>query len=99
LEITLTKPADPQLAANAENYSVASYTRTSTPAYGGPDQQRRIEQIDAVMVEDQGQRIRLRLSEKRTNFVYEVRLKNIAPQRAEFFPAEAYITCRRWEDQ
>jgi len=99
LEITLTKPADPQLAANAENYSVASYTRTSTPAYGGPDPQRRVEQIDAVMVEDQGQRIRLRLSEKRTNFVYEVRLKNISPQGAEFFPAEAYITCRRWEDQ
>lgn len=99
LEITLTKPADLRIAADVDNYSVASYTRTSTPAYGGPDQQRRVERIESIVVEDQGQRIRLRLSEKRTNFVYEVRLKNIAPQGAEFFPSEAYITCRGWEQK
>ena len=95
LEIELTRPADPVRAADLENYSIASYTRTSTPAYGGSDQQRRVERIESVMVENQGQRIRLRLAEQRANFVYEIRLKNIAANQSEFFPAEAYLTCRQ----
>ena len=39
-------------------------------------------------------RLGLKLAELRPGFVYEFRLKNLAPANAEFHPAEAYYTLR-----
>lgn len=91
-ELTFTAPVDRQLAAVSANYSLASYTRESTPAYGGPDIDRRTEQIQSVEVAQDGQRATLRLSEMRVGYVYELHLKKLLPGPIEFFPAEAHFT-------
>lgn len=80
-------------AADVANYSISSYRRVSTPAYGGPDVDRRIEKIDSVELSADRRRVTVHLPGLRTSgFVYEIQLKNLAPEDAEFFPAEAYFT-------
>ena len=91
--IDLTQAVDRDRAAEAANYSVSSYRRTPTPNYGGPDQDRRVETIEAVIVATDGRRVSLRLKELRRGFVYEFHLRNLSGTR-QFFPAEAYYTLR-----
>lgn len=93
--ISFTGPIDAARAGDAANYTVASYRRVVTPAYGGPDVDREQEAIQSVEVSADGRRARLRLNRMRAGFVYELQLKNLAPQGAEFFPAEAYYSLRR----
>ena len=38
LSLQFTSAVDPESASDPDNYTVVSYTRISTPAYGGPDQ-------------------------------------------------------------
>ncbi|MCH8923558.1 MAG: hypothetical protein IIA67_10480, partial [Planctomycetes bacterium] len=92
--IVLTAPADARRAADAANYVVSSYRRQSTPAYGGKDQDRRDETIESVTVSEDRRRIKLRLRRLRAGFVYDLRLKNLAGDGKQFFPAEAYYTLR-----
>ena len=92
--IAFTRPVDAKLAADAQNYSLASYTRVSTPAYGGPDVDRRIEKIAGVEIADDRLSAKLRLTELREGFVYEIRVKNLTAAKL-FFPAEAHYTLRR----
>jgi hypothetical protein len=93
--IDFLQPVDPRLAADVANYSLASYRRESTPAYGGPDLDRRIEKLNQVQVSPDARRVTLHLPELREGFVYELQLKNLAPQGGEFYPAEAYYTLRK----
>lgn len=93
-EIQFTRAVDPVLASRPANYAVSSYTRTSTPAYGGPDESRRVDPVLDVTLSPDRTRARLRLAEVRRNFVYEIRLQNLAGSGQEFFPAEAYYTVR-----
>ncbi|MBC7855744.1 MAG: c-type cytochrome [Pirellulaceae bacterium] len=91
--IDFLKEFDAKKAADVGNYSISSYRRISSPAYGGPDVERRIEKIDSVEVSPDRRRVFVKLPEVRTGgFVYEIQLKNFAPGDAEFFPAEAYFT-------
>jgi hypothetical protein len=84
---------DAKKAADIANYSISSYRRISTPAYGGPDVDRRTEKIDSVELSADNRRVTVKLPELRTGgFVYEIQLKNLSPENAEFFPAEAYFT-------
>jgi len=92
--IDFTAAVDPVQAADSANYSLASYTRVSTPAYGGPDEDRRQERIVAVSVADDARQVRLQLPELRAGYVYEFHLKDLAPSHREFFPAEAHYTLR-----
>jgi mono/diheme cytochrome c family protein len=92
--LDFVRPVDRRLAGRAESYAIQSYRRESTPAYGGPDRDRRTEKVDGVSVAEDGRRVRLRLGELRPGFVYEFRLKNLAPGGGEFHPAEAYYTLR-----
>lgn len=92
--ITFTQPVDRRAAAIAANYSLSSYTRVSTPAYGGADQNRRTEKIIVADVSPDGRRVTLRLGELRAGFVYELQVKNLLPDDRQFFPAEAYYTLR-----
>ncbi|HXG10116.1 MAG TPA: c-type cytochrome, partial [Gemmataceae bacterium] len=87
-------PIDRQRAAEAESYTIQSYRRISTPAYGGPDVDRRTEKVTGVAVAPDGRRVTLRLTELRPGFVYEIRLKNLAPGGGDFHPAEAHYTLR-----
>jgi mono/diheme cytochrome c family protein len=91
--IDFLREVDAKKAADVANYSVSSYRRISTPAYGGPDVDRRTDKIDSVELSADRRRVTVKLPELRTGgFVYEIQLKNQAPGEAEFFPAEAYFT-------
>lgn len=94
--VDFLKEVDAKKAADIANYSISSYRRISTSAYGGPDVDRRIEKIDAVELSADRKRVTVKLPEQRTGgFVYEFHLKNLATGDAEFFPAEAYFTLHR----
>lgn len=93
-EIDFARPVNRRLAADPANYHVTSYTRTSTPAYGGPDEARRSDPVLAVTVSADSTQARIRLAEIRRGFVYEIHLQNLAGVGTEFFPAEAYYTVR-----
>ena len=94
-KIVFTRPVDRQRAASLENYSLISYTRVSTSAYGGSDKDRRIEKPSRVVVAADRMSVDLFLGELRQGFVYEFRLKDLAGSAQQpFHPAEAYYTLR-----
>jgi mono/diheme cytochrome c family protein len=92
--VKFTKPVDRRLAADVANYSLASYTRISTPAYGGNDTQRRVESIRAIQVATDALSVKLTVSKLRRGFVYEMNLRKLSPDRGEFFPSQAHYTLR-----
>jgi mono/diheme cytochrome c family protein len=92
--IDFFRAIDRELAERAESYTIQSYRRESTPAYGGPDLERRTEKVTGVAVAADGRRVTLRLAELRPGFVYELRLKNLALRGGDFHPAEAHYTLR-----
>lgn len=79
-------------AGDASNYRIESYTRVSTPAYGGPDQHRRRETIEKVEFDAAQRRATLKLAPLRPGFVYEIHVDRKLAQRGDFFPAEAHFT-------
>jgi hypothetical protein len=91
-EIDFTAPVDRGRAADAGNYSLASYTRESTPAYGGPDMNHRTERIARVVLSPDGRRVTLDLPELRAGYVYELHVRNLTPDGGRFFPSEAHYT-------
>jgi hypothetical protein len=93
--IDFFQPVDRAKAADVTSYSVESYRRESTPAYGGPDLDRRTERISAAAVADDGKRVTLTLPELRTGHVFEFRLKNLAPGGGMFHPDEAHYTLHK----
>jgi hypothetical protein len=93
--IDFTAPVDRQRAANIASYSISSYRRISTPAYGGPDVDRRNEKIVSVELAADRRRVRLKLNGLRKGFVYELQLKNLSSGGTQFFPTEAYYTLRQ----
>src|SRR5438045_924562 len=90
--IDFFKPVDRAKAADLASYSIQSYRRESTPAYGGPDLDRRNETISTAELSVDGKRVTLTLPELRRGHVYEVRTKNLAPGGAMFHPDEAHYT-------
>ncbi len=96
--IDFTRAVDRQLAADASHYSISSFTRISTPDYGGDDQDRRVEKITALRVTDDGKQVAIVLGQLRLGYVYHFRLKNLSAGGEEFFPAEAFFTLRRIPD-
>ncbi len=94
-EIDFTRAVDRGAASRTDSYQVASYRRDSTPAYGGPDLDRRSESVRSVEVSSDGRRARLKLDRLRGGFVYEIRVKRLAPSAEVFHPDEAYFTLRK----
>ncbi len=90
--IDFFRPIDRELAGCAENYSIQSYRREPTPAYGGPDRDRRSEKVTGAEVSHDALSVTLKLAEMRPGCVYELRLKNLAPGGGDFHPAEAHYT-------
>jgi mono/diheme cytochrome c family protein len=90
--IDFFRPVDRVRAAQMDSYAVQSYRREATPAYGGPDRDRRTEKVVEVKVAEDTRRMTLKLAEMRTDFVYELRLKNLARGGGSFHPAEAHYT-------
>jgi hypothetical protein len=90
--IDFFRPVDRELAGRAESYTIQSYRREPTPAYGGPDRDRRMEKVTEATVSSDARRVKLKLAELRPGFVYELRLKNLTPGGGDFHPAEAHYT-------
>jgi hypothetical protein len=91
--IDFFKAVDRAKAADLASYSLSSYRRESTPAYGGPDLDRRTEKLSSVELSADGKRATLTLPELRPGgYVYEFRLKNLAPAGEMFHPDEAHYT-------
>lgn len=96
--IHLTQPVDREQAGDPANYDVSSYRRISTPAYGGPDQDRRREKVESVRLAQDGASVEIKLGERRLGFVYEIRVKDIAPGGKALHPAEGHYTLHRIPD-
>jgi hypothetical protein len=92
------RPVDRVRAADPASYSVASYRRESTPAYGGPNLDRRIEKLAGIDVSPDAKRATLRLPDLRTGYVYEFQLKPLVRGKELFHPAEAHYTLNRIPD-
>jgi mono/diheme cytochrome c family protein len=92
--IDFFQSVDKAKAADVSSYSIESYRRESTPAYGGSDIDRRPEKITAVKLSDDAKRIVLTLQDLRPRHVYEFRLKNLAGDGGVFHPDEAHYTLR-----
>ncbi|MHB1424213.1 MAG: hypothetical protein ACYC3I_13640 [Gemmataceae bacterium] len=92
--IDFFRPIARDLAERADSYTIQSYRREPTPAYGSPDRDRRTEKVTAATVSKNGLSVTLTLAEMRPGFVYELRLKNLALGSGDFHPAEAWYTLR-----
>jgi hypothetical protein len=96
--IDFFKPVDPANALDTASYAIESYRRESTPAYGGPDLDRRseTERIKSITLSPDKKQVALSFSELRTGgYVYEFKLKNLTPGSGMFHPDEAHYTLHR----
>ncbi len=93
--IRFTAEVSAELAQDPANYSIQSYTRKSTPEYGGDDMGNRSEAIKSVRYDASERRVMIELDDLRQGFVYEFNLKRmIADKGALFFPERAFYTLR-----
>ena len=90
--IEFTGPVDRRAAADVRHYKIASYRRIPTPAYGGPDVDRRDESILQLDVAPDARHVTVHLEPLRKGFVYEFHLAAIGPNHTSLWPAEAYYT-------
>ncbi|RCS47685.1 hypothetical protein DTL42_14295 [Bremerella cremea] len=99
-QIRFTQQIDPSLGSLPSNFTVASYTRESTPAYGGNDKERRLENVTSAQVSADRLAITITLeSPLREGFVYEIFLDNeVAGQGKTMWPKEAHYTVRKTVD-
>jgi glucose/arabinose dehydrogenase/mono/diheme cytochrome c family protein/cytochrome c551/c552 len=95
LTIELHGAIDPAAARDARNYRIESYTRISTPAYGGDDQQRKRETIEQIEFDEKSGRAQVTLDKLRSGFVYEIHLDQKIALGEDFFPTEAHFTYHR----
>lgn len=86
---------DAASARDASHYRVESYTRVSTPAYGGEDVARRREVIHSIEFDDQSGRAVISMEKLRPGFVYEIHVDKKLGGGKDFFPAEAHFTFHR----
>jgi hypothetical protein len=94
-ELTFTRPVDAARAGAPDRYTIHSYYRVRTPAYGGDDHDRRRELVTGIALSEDGRRARLTLERFEAGRVYEFQLQPLTAGEAEFFPAEAHYTLRR----
>ena len=99
-QIRFTQQIDEALGNLPSNYTVASYRRESTPAYGGNDKERRLENVTSAQVSADRLVATITLeSPLREGFVYEIFLDDeLAGQGNNLWPKEAHYTVRKTVD-
>jgi hypothetical protein len=96
-EIDFTAPIDARLAADPANYAISSYHRVWTGTYATPDSDRRSERIRNVALA--GDRsVVLTLESMRPGYLYDVHVRDIGPNGASLWPADAYYTLNEVPD-
>ena len=93
--LRFTKPVNAERARNPAHYTIASYRRISTPAYGGDDMDRRTESPVSARPARDGMSVDLVLDQLRAGFVYAFRVRPLTDDDDAFYPAEAFYTLRR----
>ncbi|MGY8769214.1 MAG: c-type cytochrome [Pirellulales bacterium] len=94
-EIEFTDQVDEEYAKYISSYKISSYTRESTPAYGGDNIDARNDDVVSTVLSPDRLRVKLILSELRAGYVYELHLdEKIAGKGKKLWPAEAYYTMR-----
>ena len=93
-DIDFTQPVDGQKAEKAK-YLIRSYRRISTPAYGGNDQDEKLEKVSRVQVSEDRSSMSLQLSDElREGYVYEINIPAIGASETKLFPAQAHYTMK-----
>ena len=93
--LEFTQPVDRAAAETPAKYSLSLYRRESTPAYGGPDQDRRQAKVTAAELLPDGRTVRLTVDPLQAGFVYELRIDDAVAGDETLWPAEAYYTLRK----
>jgi hypothetical protein len=93
-EIAFTQPVDATRAMKAENYSIRSYRRISTPAYGGDDQDEHNELIRELKISVDLKSVKLELNELRSGYVYEINVGSVGSGERSIFPSQAHYNMR-----
>ena len=88
--IDFTQPLDHKGADNHKHYSIISYRRIPTPAYGGTDVDEKAGHVKKVKVSDDATRVTLKLDAMRAGHVYELRVEEIAPE-GEIVPGRGVL--------
>lgn len=94
LRVAFTGAIDSAAASNPANYTIRSYRRISTPAYGGSDQDEREEPVLRAIVAADKPYVDLKLKPLRAGYVYEVRVGAVAGAQT-LFPSEAHYTMKK----
>jgi hypothetical protein len=92
LVVQFTRPLDAARLSDRDAYSLESFRRIPTPAYGGDDVDRRREAIPSVEVAPGGRQVKLILESMQPGRVYELRVRGLTGEGEQFFPAQAYFT-------
>ena len=93
LRVVFTGKVDEVAAGQVANYTIRSYRRVSTPAYGGNDQEEREESVLAAKVIAGGSAVDLTLNPLRPDSVYELRVSKLSTE--PLFPDEAHYTMKK----
>ena len=93
-EIAFTQPVDAARAIRANSYTIRSYRRISTPAYGGDDQDNRSEPVRGLRISSDLKTVTLQLNNLRAGCVYEINVGSVGPGKAAIFPSQAHYTLR-----
>ncbi|MFN3190045.1 MAG: hypothetical protein ACE361_05935 [Aureliella sp.] len=96
--LLFSQPIDASKATKASNFRIRSYTRVSTPAYGGDDQDERIESVQSIRISEDKRSVELDLNALRAGYVYEINVGAISPGAENgsnvLFPNTAHYTMR-----
>jgi mono/diheme cytochrome c family protein/glucose/arabinose dehydrogenase len=90
-----SRPVDRTLAGDPANYTVVSFRRMATPAYGGDDVDRSVARVAKATVSADGLSVHLAVEPLRQGFVYEIRVGMIGPAGEPPQPDQAWYTLRR----
>ncbi|MEM8735477.1 MAG: hypothetical protein AAGG44_14685, partial [Planctomycetota bacterium] len=92
--LLFSQPVNEEVARQPSQFRIRSYTRVSTPAYGGDDQNDQIETINAIRVSDDRKQVELDLDQLRAGYVYEINVGAIGAAGEQPFPRTAHYTMR-----
>ena len=93
-EVKFTQPVDAQRATQAANYSIRSYRRVSTPAYGGDDQDERNEPVRELTVSADLKSVVFEMNALRGGCVYEINVGSVGEGEQTIFPSQAHYNMR-----
>ena len=93
-EIRFQKPVDKSAATNPESYSLSGYSREWKGGYATPDSGRFQPKVESATLSPDGTSVRLKTSELKTGFVYEINCR-LKDNDVALWPATGHYTLHR----